>query len=278
MKRFASDAERLKISTFTRRHTNVIEEDRSIEYTCAERRIYRDREEDISRLENIIQRSAAWTLSIAGQRGPLSESDARDLYRTVNHFSVRTPLSRGFLQRMVKQGADLTPLGSDLDDAFENMSSAYEVWDRMFHLTSVRILHTSADLLTSAFPTSSFEEGLDVDGVVFPYHVTMAIDRRVLVHVMVRSFDLNDQVKQNFWIAPADDQIVLRHNLAQIARFIGSGDVEYLVHTGGLSTELVHRCLTALGWTSNARRPGRRVFTKAAGPHPDNVAGGKLTG
>ena len=133
----------------------------------------------------------------------------------------------------------------------------------MFHLTSVRVLHTNADLLTSAFPTSSFEDELDVDGIIFPYHVTMAIDRRVLVHVMVRSFNRDDQLKQNFWIAPAEDQIVLRHNLTQIARFAGSDDVEYLVHTGGSSTELVHRDLTALGWASTARHHGQKVFTKA---------------
>ena len=112
LKRFASDVERLKILTITRRHTRLIEEERSIEYTCTEKRIYGDREEDITRLENIVQRSAAWTLSVVGRRGLLSQSDAKDLYRMVNHFSVRTPLSRGFLQRLVKQGADLTPLGA----------------------------------------------------------------------------------------------------------------------------------------------------------------------
>lgn len=179
LKRFASDAERLKILTMTRRHVHLIEEERSIEYTCAKTRIYRDREEEITRLENVVQRSATWTLAVAGRRGPLSTNDARDLFRTVNHFSVRTPLSRGFLRRLAEQSVDLTHLGSDLDDAFENMSTAYEAWDRMFHLASVRILHTDTDLLTSAFPTSSFEDGLDVNDVTFPYHVTMAIDRRV---------------------------------------------------------------------------------------------------
>ena len=264
LKRFASDAERLKILTMTRRHVHLIEEERSIEYTCAKTRIYRDREEEITRLENVVQRSATWTLAVAGRRGPLSTNDARDLFRTVNHFSVRTPLSRGFLRRLAEQSVDLTHLGSDLDDAFENMSTAYEAWDRMFHLASVRILHTDTDLLTSAFPTSSFEDGLDVDDVTFPYHVTMAIDRRVLAHVMVRGFDPDERVRQRFWIAPAEDQIVLRHNLAQVARFIGSEDVEYLVHTGASSTNLIDRSLSALGWTPTAGHHGRRVFTKAA--------------
>ena len=265
LKRFASDAERLKIMTITRRHVRLIEEERSIKYTCAKTRIYRDREEEVTRLENVVQRSATWTLAVAGQQGPLSADDARELFRTVNHFSIRTPLSRGFLQRLAGRGLDLTYFGSDLDDAFENMSTAYETWDKMFHLASVRILHTDTDLLTSAFPTSSFEDGLDVDGVTFPYHVTMAIDRRVLAHVMVRGFDPNERVRQRFWIAPAEDQIVLRHNLAQVGRFIGSEDVEYLVHTGiSSSTDLIDRCLSALGWSSTAGHHGRRVFTKAA--------------
>jgi hypothetical protein len=138
----------------------------------------------------------------------------------------------GFLQRLAEQDVELAHLGRDLDDAFENMSTAYEAWDRMFHLASVRILHTNSNLLTSAFPTSSFEDVLDVDGVAFPYHVTMAIDRRVLAHVMVRGFDPDERVRQQFWIAPAEEQIVLRHNLAQIARFVASDDVEYLVHRG----------------------------------------------
>jgi hypothetical protein len=262
LKRFASDAERLKILTITRRHVNLIEEERSIEYTCAKTRIYRDREEEITRLENIVQRSASWTLAVAGRQGPLSANDARDLFRAVNHFSVRTPLSRGFLRRLAEQGVDLTHFGGDLDDIFENMSTAYELWDRMFHMASVRILHTDSNLLTSAFPTSSFEDGLDVDGVTFPYHVTMAIDRHVLVHVMVKGFDPDERVTQRFWIAHAEDQIVLRHNLAQLARFIGSEDVEYLVHSGASSKDLIDRCLSALGWNSTAERHGRRTFTK----------------
>jgi hypothetical protein len=264
LKRFASDAARLKIITMTRRHTRLIEEERSIEYTCAKTRIYRDREEDITRLENLVQRSATWTLAVAGRKGPLSTDDARDLFRMVNHFSIRTPVTRGFLRRLAEQGVDFSLFGANLDEAFENMATAYEAWDKMFHLASVRILHTDTDLLTSAFPTSSFDEGLDVDGVTFPYHVSMAIDRRVLVHVMVKGFDPKERVKQQFWIAPAEDQIVLRHNLAQIGRFIESEDVEYLVHTGASSTDLIDRCLSALGWSSTAGHHGRRVFTKAA--------------
>lgn len=264
LKRFASDAARLKIMTMTRRHTRVIEEERSIRYTCAKTRIYRDREEDITRLENVVQRSAAWTLAVAGRKGPLSTNDAKDVFRTVNYFSIRTPLSRGFLRRLAEQGVDFTRFGVNLDDAFENMSTAYEAWDTMFHLASVRILHTDTDLLTSAFPTSSFEDGLDVDDVTYRYHVSMAIDRRVLAHVMVRGFDPSERVKQQFWIAPAEYQIVLRHNLAQIGRFAGSEDVEYLVHTGELtSTDLINRCLSALGWHLTTRRRGQRVFTKA---------------
>jgi hypothetical protein len=265
LKRFASDAARLKIMTMTRRQSRLIEEERSIEYTCAQTRIYRDREEDITRLENLVQRSATWNLDVAGRQGPLSPQDAKDLFRTVNHFSIRTPLSRGFLRRLAEQGVDLTHFGGDLDEAFENMSTAYEAWDQMFHLASVRILHADTDLLTSAFPTSSFDDGLDVDDVTYPYHVSMAIDRRVLAHIMVKGFDPREQVRQRFWIAPAEDQIVIRHNLAQIGRFAGSEDVEYLVHTGASSsTDLVNRCLSALRWQPTAERNGRRVFTKIA--------------
>jgi Protein of unknown function (DUF4238) len=261
LKRFASDAARLKIMTMTRRHTHLIEEERSIKYTCAKTRIYRDREEVITRLENVVQRSATWNGAIASRKGPLSTNDAKDIFRTVNHFSIRTPLSRGFLRRLAQQGVDFSRFGSDLNNAFENMSTAYEAWDTMFHLTSVRILHTDTDLLTSAFPTSSFEDGLDVDDITYRYHVSMAIDRRVLAHVMVKGFDSSERVKQQFWIAPAEDQIVLRHNLAQIGRFAGSEDVEYLVHTGiSSSTDLIHRCLSALGWYSKTGRRGQRVF------------------
>lgn len=264
LRRFASDAKCLKILAMTRRHLHIVEEERSIEYTCAMTRIYRYREDEITRLESLVQRSATWTLSVAGIRGLLSPDDARDLFRAVNHFSVRTPLSRGFLERMSAQGLDLSKLGSDLDNVFENMSVAYEAWDKFFHLASVRILHADTDLLTSSFPTSSFEERLAVDGVTFPYHVTMAIDRRILVHIMIRGFDLDERVKQQFWIAPADDEIVLRHNLSQVGRFIHSGDVEYLVHTGASSKSLIDRCLFVSGWTSTVRSHGRRVFTKAS--------------
>ncbi|APX86889.1 hypothetical protein BV511_20615 [Methylorubrum extorquens] len=129
LKRFASDAARLKIRTLTRRQSRIITEERSIQYTCAEERIYRDREEDITRLENIVQRSATWIVPFAGRKEPLSETDARELYRMVNHFSIRTPLSMGYLKRLEENGFDLSGFGSDLNDAFENLSSAYHGWD-----------------------------------------------------------------------------------------------------------------------------------------------------
>lgn len=262
LKRFASDKALLKINTLTRRQSRIVSEERSIKYTCFKERIYRDAEEDITRLENILQRSGTWTLPVAGRKGPLSETDARNLYRIVSHFSVRTPHTQGHLQRLAKNGVDLSGLGSDLQVAFENMASTYDAWDKSFHLVSVRILHTDADLLTSAFPTSSFDANLTVDEVVFPHHVTMAIDRRVLVHVMVKGFDLDKRVRQQFWVAPAEDQIVQRHNLGQISRFIFSDDVEYIVHTCDVSKNLIFRALSDTGWTWELKGRGERVFKK----------------
>lgn len=263
LRRFASDPAKHKIMTLTRRNSCIISEERSIKNTCAQHRIYRDKEVDITRLENIVQRSATWTLPVAGRKGPLSEADARDLYRAVSHFSVRTPHSRGHLQRMVETGVDFSRLGSDLKEVFENMASAYVDWDKSFHLVSVRVLHTEADLLTSAFPTSSFDENATIDGVVFPHHLTMAINRRVLVHVMVKSFDLKERVKQQFWISPHDEQIYLRHNLRQIYQFILYNDVEYIVHTSGATRDLIYRALAEKGWCWKFNRRGERLFEQS---------------
>ena len=239
---------------------------RSIENTCYEDNIYGDRESEITKLETIIQRSDTWSFDAGGEDLPLSAEDARDVYRTVSHFSIRTPHSRSYLRRMVETGLDMSKLGRDPQDAFERASTSLDLWDRTFSQASVRIVSCDSDLMTSAFPTSSFEEPMDLDGVAYRHHVTMALDRRKLAHVMVASFDLNARIQQKFWTTKAESKIVQLHNLNQVARFALFDEIEYLVCPSPKHNNLAADVLVSAGYRIDVDRPGKRVFVRSAVP------------